>query len=61
MGHIITMLQLAQHVILPVKPVQQQVVAVVPHVNQHKTELNQVLLVHAQLDIMKYQILVLVY
>ena len=61
MERIIIMLQLAQHVILLVKHVLQQVVAVVPPALQHKTELYQELLVHAQLDIMKYQIQVLVY
>ena len=60
-GHIITMLHFAWYVILPVKHVQQPEVAAVPHANRHKTELNQVLHAHAQRDIMKYQIQVLVY
>ena len=57
----IVLLQHPISVILPVKHVQQLVVVAAPNANQHKTELYQELLVHAQLDIMKYQIQVLVY
>ena len=60
MGHIITMLQLAQRVIQPVKHAIQQVVAAAPLAILLKTEQYQELLVYAQLDIMKYQIQVLV-
>lgn len=56
MEHIITMLQLVQHVILLVKHVQQLAAAVVPHANQHKTEFNQEVLVLAQQALMIFKV-----